>query len=145
MTEYLFENNAESNLSSEIGTANTTIGVTAGDGALFPSPGSGEGFYILVEEGSDSEWMLCTGRSTDTLTVTRNASPSSFTTSATVDLKMNATILESFFQKGSNRTASADPTGTAANYTGEEILDSTHDIWYKHVTGTTWKAMTPTS
>lgn len=140
MATYQFENNAESELTSEIGASDVTLNVTTGDGALFPSSGN---FYVFVEEGSTTEWMLCTARSSDALTVTRASSASSFSAGATVKLRLNATILDVFLQKGVYRTNAGSPNGSlAASYTGEEVLDSTNSIWYKHISGTTWKAMT---
>jgi len=143
MTVYKFENNASTLLDSGIGTGDITLSVTSGEGALFPSPSTGEGFYILVTEGSTTEWMLCTSRSTDTFTVTRSGSPSAFNAGATIKHLLNDIALESFMQKGDFRTNAGSPDGSlSAAYTGEEVLDSDNDIWYKHITGTTWKAMT---
>ena len=139
---YKFANNAESELTSEIGASDVTLNVTTGDGALFPSVSSGDGnqFYVLVEEGSTSEWMICTARTGDALTVTRASSASSFSSGATVKLRLNATILDTFLQEGVYRTNAGSPNGSlAANYTGEEVLDSTNSLWYKHITSTTWK------
>lgn len=140
MATYQFENNAESELTSQIGASDVTLNLTTGDGALFPSTTQ---FYVLVEEGSTTEWMLCTARSGDALTVTRASSASSFSAGATVKLRLNATILDVFLQKGVYRTNAGNPNGSlAASYTGEEVLDSTNSTWYKHLTGTIWKATT---
>ena len=143
MTEYKFTNNAVSTLSSSIGGGDISLSVKAGEGSKFPavSGGSGEGFYVLVEEGAVSEWMLCTDRSGDTLTVTRTDS-NSFNEGATVKLALNATILEQFLQKGVYRTVTTDPDGSlTATYAGEEVLNINTNVWWKHCTGTTWKAM----
>lgn len=141
MTEYLFENNAETTLAEAVGTGDTSFDVA--DGSDFPSPSTGEGFYIYVEEGSTSEWMIVGGRSSDTFSsVTRSGSPQSFSIGATVMLALNSTILTAFFQKGTNREVTSSPDGSlAASYFGEEVYDSVAAIWYKHCTGTTWKAM----
>jgi len=143
-TTYKFANNAESELVSEIGAADVTLNITTGDGALFPSVAVGDGnqFYVLVVDGSTEEWMLCTSRSGDALTVTRSDS-NSFSVGSTVRLKINATILDSFMQKGVYRSNAGSPNGSlVASYTGEEVYDSTNDVWYKHCTGTVWKEMT---
>jgi len=140
MTEYLFTNNAESTLAADIGGADVTLSVAAGDGALFPAvtAGSGQGFYILVD---NTEWMICTARSGDILTVTRGGS-NSFSNGATVKLVLNAAVLANFLQKGVYRTVTEDPDGSlAANYAGEEVYNSTTEVWWKHCTGTTWKEM----
>jgi len=141
MTIYLFENNAETTLAEAVGTGDTSFDVA--DGSGFPSPGTGEAFYIYVEEGSTAEWMLVAGRSSNTFSsITRSGSPQSFSIGASVMLALNNTILSSFFQKGTNREVSTSPDGSlAASYFGEEVYDTVAQIWYKHCTGTTWKAL----
>ncbi len=141
MTVYIFTNDAESTLSTAIGTADVTLALATGGGADFPNPGSGEGFHICVVEGSTSEWMVCTARSSDSLTVTRNASPESFSSGATVQHRLHEDALNQILQKGAERTVSADPNGSATVYSGEEVFDSVAGIWYKHTTGTTWVAL----
>jgi len=144
MTEYLFANNAESTLAADIGGADTNITVANGDGSKFPSvtADSGKAFYVLVSDGSKSEWMLCTARSGDTLTVTREGS-NSFSAGASVKLVLNATILGCFLQKGVFRTVTSDPDGSlVAEYQGEEVYNSTTQRWWKHCEGTLWKEMT---
>jgi len=141
MTEYLFENNAESTLNEAIGGGDATLSVQSGDGSLYPNPGAGEAFIILVVGGGNQAYMTCTSRATDTLTVTRTDSYS-FPDGSTVKLVLNATILGTFLQKGVYREYDGSPDGLlVANYTGEEVYDSTNDLWYKHCTGTTWKLM----
>ena len=144
MTEYLFTNNAESTLEADIGGADTSFNVASGDGGLFPavSTGSGQGFYIIVSDVTKSEWMLCTDRAGDTLTVTRGGS-NSFDSGATVKLALNAAILSSFLQKGVFREVDSDPDGSlSANYAGEEVYQTVTGVWWKHCSGTLWKEMT---
>ena len=139
---FKFSNNAESLLASDIGPADVTVAVTAGDGTLFPSPAAGEGFHVLIEQGSKSEWAVCTNRSSDTLTVTRGGAPQSFTAGATVVHGLYHTALNQFLQKGGERTVTTDPDGDlAASYAGEEVYQSVTGVWWKHCTGTTWKEM----
>lgn len=141
--EYQFTNHAESTLAAALGGGDTSFAVAAGEGALFPSVGVGDGqsFRILVKEGATEEWMTVTARSTDTFTVTRTGSES-FSAGAYVYHRLDATALATFLQKGVYRTNAGSPDGSlAASYTGEEVLDSTNSEWYKHVTGTTWKKM----
>ena len=145
MTEYVFTNNAVSTLATDIGSGDSSLSVASGEGGLFPSVDAGgdEAFYILVEEGSKKEWMLCTARSGDTLSITRSANPQSFSAGANVKLALNATILNSFMQKGVFRTVTEDPVDNlAAEYQGEEVYNSTTQEWWKHCTGTTWKKIT---
>lgn len=145
MTEYLFENNAEGTLLNAMGGADATLTLQSGEGAEFPDPSTGEAFYVHVSGGGNSAWMLCTSRSTDTLTVTRTDSYS-FPADSTVKLALNKTVLESFLQKGVYRENAGSPDGSlAALYTGEEVLDTTNSVWYKHISGTTWKLMNGSS
>lgn len=144
MTEYIFTNNASGTLLTDVGSGDNSITLDSGEGALFPNPSAGEAFYVLVSGGGETEWMLGTSRSSDTIQVTRT-DPKSFLAGATVKLVLNATILDSFFQKGTEREYAGSPDGVlAANYTGEEVLDTTNSVWYKHITGTTWKIMNGT-
>lgn len=142
---FLFDNFAESNLASSISTGDTSLSVTAGDGALFPTPVAlTSHFYIYVIEGSTVEWMICTARSSDIFTVTRADSPSAFTTSAKVQMRMKQEILESFLQKGNERSVAGSPNtlGTTALYNGEEVMDSVAYVWYKNTPGgtNTWES-----
>lgn len=143
MTEYLFANNAETTLSTAIGAGDSSFAVANGGGASFPSPASGQGFYILVIEGSRSEWMLVTSRSGDTFSgITRGSSPQSFAAGSKVRLAVNATILGQVLQKGVYRETAVAPNGVlAATYAGEEVLLTTTNQWWKHTTGTEWKLM----
>ena len=72
--QYLFANNASTTLASPISASSTTISVYPGQGALFPSPTSGQGFTVTLTDaatGKLTEIMLCTNRTGDTFTVTR--------------------------------------------------------------------------
>jgi len=141
MTEYIFTNNATGTLASAIGTGDTSIALTSGDGASFPSPSS-QSFHAIIVEGGTSEWVVCTARSSDTLTVTRNASPSAFSSGATIEHRLHEDALNNVLQKGAERTVTTSPDGSlAAEYSGEEVYNSTTGVWFKHTTGTGWKAM----
>jgi hypothetical protein len=142
MPVYKFENNAEGRLENAIGAGDTSATLEPGDGALFPTLGAGEQFKALIIEGSNSEWVICTARSGDILTITRGSPPRSFNAGAVVDLRMDAEILELFFQKGSNRVVTADPDGSlAADYFGEEVYNSVNGKWWKSTSGTAWLEM----
>jgi len=144
MTEFLFTNNATGALETAIGGADVILNLVTGQGALFPavSAGSGQGFYVKVESGSTSVFMLCTSRPGDALTVTRSES-NSFPQGATVKLVLNSIVLEHFMQQGVFRSVATDPDGVlAAEYAGEEVYQSVTEHWWKHTTGTEWKQMT---
>lgn len=138
----IFANNAEGALNSAIGTGDTTFSLESGDGAVFPALSAGEQFPMVVVEGSTYEWMICTARTGDSLTVTRNASPESFSAGAIVHHRMNDEALNQFMQKGTERSVTSDPDGSlSADYFGEEVLQTTSGRWWKHQTGTTWQVM----
>jgi len=141
MTEYLFTNNAVSSLNADIGGADTVLALPSGEGDLFPavSAGSGQGFTVLVVSGSAQEWMVCTARTGDSLTVTRGGS-TSFSAGTPVKLVLNAVCLENFIQKGVFREVTADPDGSlAASYGGEEVYNTVTNVWWKHCNGTLWR------
>jgi hypothetical protein len=76
MSTILFANNATSILAAPISNSATTLVLTSGTGALFPSPGAGQYFMVTLYDaatGLIDEIMTCTARSTDTLTVTRGS------------------------------------------------------------------------
>lgn len=97
----VFANNAVSLLASGITNIQTTLTVTAGQGARFPVNGGSDTFYITVEDrtAAKMEIMLCTLRSTDTLTVTRaqdGTTAQAFSAGAVVSMRVNKAILEYF-------------------------------------------------
>jgi hypothetical protein len=142
MAVFKFANNAKGALENAIGAGDTSIELETGDGALFPSLAAGEQFMAVIAEGSVYEWIIVTARAGDILTATRGSVPHSFGAGASVELRMNADILNLFFQKGSNRVVTSDPDGSqVAHYFGEEVYNSVNGKWWKHVTGTTWLEM----
>lgn len=67
-----FTNNASGTLASSVTTSSTTITLTTGQGALFPSLASGEYFYAtLVDSSNNLEIVKVTARATDVLTIVR--------------------------------------------------------------------------
>jgi hypothetical protein len=65
-------NNASTTLSTSIGTTDTTINLTPGGGAQFPSLAAGDWFWAtLANSGGATEVVKITGRSTDSVTATR--------------------------------------------------------------------------
>lgn len=142
MTEYRFENVAIGTLDTAIGTGDTTIFLEAGDGALFPSLAAGQVFRALIYEDSTTEWVTCTGRSGDQLTVLRGPIPQPFNSGAKIELRLESEALENFRQKGAERIVTTDPDGVLAPlYQGEEVFQSVSGIWWKNTIGTEWKAM----
>lgn len=137
---FVFTNEAKSTLASPIGGGSTSLALATGEGSLFPAitAGGGEKFEILVVEGSTSEYMTCTARAGDTLTVSRVGS-NSFGAGASVKLVLTATAARAFLQKGVMREVTADPNGSlVALYTGEEVLNTVNNQFYKNLTGIVW-------
>lgn len=72
MAQLVFENNASALLAASIDDQDTTIQVAAGFGALFPNPGAGQYFVVVLRNAAGAyEVCHCTGRSGDLLTVER--------------------------------------------------------------------------
>lgn len=67
-----FTNNASATLAASINSTVTTIALTAGQGALFPSTGGGDYFYAtLVDSSNNLEIVKVTTRAVDNFTVVR--------------------------------------------------------------------------
>jgi hypothetical protein len=67
-----FSNNASATLASSINASVTSIQVTAGQGAQFPTLSAGDYFFAtLVDSSNNMEIVKVTARSSDTLTVVR--------------------------------------------------------------------------
>jgi len=74
LTQLLFANNANSTLAGALTNTTTTINLQAGTGVLFPNPTGGQAFKLTLLDAATktlTEIVLCTARSTDTLTVVR--------------------------------------------------------------------------
>lgn len=140
---FKFSNNGEGALNASIGTGDTSITLESGDGATFPSISAGEEFEAIIVEGAVFEWIVCTARAGDVLTVTRDpTSPQSFNAGAAVEHRMSGNMLNSFMQKGDYRIVTDDPDGSlTANFFGEEVFQSLTGRWWKHCTSLTWQEM----
>ena len=88
------KNNVVGYLSAAISAADLSFDLQAGNGANFPSLGSGEYFYAtLVGSGGAVEIVKVTARSTDTFTVVRgqdDTTAASFAASSRVELRVTA-------------------------------------------------------
>jgi hypothetical protein len=74
MTILKYANNATSALKNSINNSVTSIVLNTGGGSLFPSLTAGQAFYITILDATTQlihEILLCTARTTDTLTVIR--------------------------------------------------------------------------
>lgn len=120
-----FSNNASATLASSITNSATSITLTTGQGALFPSLTAGDIFYAtLIDASNNLEIVKVTARSTDTLTVVRaqnNTLARAFTAGDKVELRPVAAIFDEFVQVTSDQTIAGVKTfssGIIANVTG---------------------------
>lgn len=98
MTAILFTNNAITTINGGISSTATSIVLATGTGTLFPNPGSGQGFYAQLVNGTTTETVLVTERSTDTCTVVRaqdGSAPSAFPSGSAFTLIVGAAALNS--------------------------------------------------
>lgn len=98
----LINNNAASRLASSLTSSATTLSVTPGEGARFPTPGAGQWFPVtLIKASGVMEIMRCTGRSSDVLTVVRaqeGTAATTFSAGDRVELRVTAAAFAEFVQ-----------------------------------------------
>jgi hypothetical protein len=90
----LFTNNAATTLASAITNSAT--------GSRCPTPTSPDFFYVTLVEGTNTEVVKVTARSTDALTIVRGqdgTTGTAFNAGARVELRINAALLQEFTQK----------------------------------------------
>jgi hypothetical protein len=89
-----FANSAYATLASGINSSATSITLTTGQGARFPSLSGGDYFYAtLIDTSNNLEIVKCTARSTDVLTVTRgqeSTTARAFSTGDRIELRVTA-------------------------------------------------------
>ena len=89
-----FANSAFATLASGINNSATSITLTTGQGARFPSLSAGDYFYAtLIDTSNNLEIVKCTARSTDVLTVTRgqeSTTARAFSTGDRIELRITA-------------------------------------------------------
>lgn len=88
----VFKNNADTTLSSAIGTSD--LGITVADGSVFPTLSGSDYFYLTIEDTSGAyEVVKVTARSGNNLTVVRgqdNTNAFAFTAGALCELRVTA-------------------------------------------------------
>lgn len=109
-------NNASATLATSINTTATTIVVTAGQGALFPSLAAGDSFFAtLVDSSNNLEIVRITARSTDTMTAVRGqdgTTARSYNAGDRLELRPVAATLNTYLQSDSPFTQiNIVPTG----------------------------------
>lgn len=94
----LLANNATSKLASSLTTTATTLSVTVGEGAKFPSPTGGDWFPLtLIKSSGALEILRCTARSGDVLTVTRaqeGTAAQAFSAGARVEVRLTKAVID---------------------------------------------------
>jgi hypothetical protein len=89
-----FANGAFATLASGINSSATSITLTSGQGARFPSLSGGDYFFAtLIDTSNNLEIVKCTARSTDVLTVTRgqeSTTARSFSAGDRIELRITA-------------------------------------------------------
>ena len=102
----LFKNNATATLAVGISSSATTIVLSSGLGALFPSPSGSTYFYgTLYDSLGNYEIVKCTARTTDSLTVVRGqegTSPLVFALGDGFAQRLTAAGLNNFSQLDAN-------------------------------------------
>ncbi len=120
----LFTNNAQAALSATITAAATSFSVTAGLGALFPSPGVGDYFYVtLADTAGNLEIVKVTARTTDTFTVVRGqdgTTARAYSAGDKVELRLTKAMLDQIkLDTQQNVTGNLSFTGTGNRITGD--------------------------
>ena len=107
-----FSNNGKTTLSAGITSSATSISVT--DGSVFPTLGSGDSFYMTLEDGSgNNEIVSVTAVSTNTLTVTRaqeGTTARAFSSGDKAENRLTAAGLNSFVSDAGGDTITGDLT-----------------------------------
>lgn len=98
----LFANNAATRLASAIIASDTSLSVSAGDGAKFPAPTGGDWFPVtLLKADGTLEIAKCTARTGDVLTVTRGQEGTTalaFAANDRVELRITAAVMTAMAQ-----------------------------------------------
>lgn len=106
----LFADNASSLLASGITSSQTTLTVTATQGALYPSPGAGQIFVGTLEDTSGNiEVVSCTGRTGDVMTIVRaqeSTTAQAFASGSRFEIRCTAGDLQAMLQKTGGDTLS---------------------------------------
>jgi hypothetical protein len=113
---YQFTNNASTTLAAGITNVATTLTVSTGTGALFPTPSGASVFELTLisQTSSTIEIVKCTARTTDTFTITRaqeGTTAAAFTIGDRVELRVTAAVLNNFAQADGTLAVSGGGTG----------------------------------
>lgn len=132
-------NNAWATLSTGISAVDTTVTLTAGHGARFPTLGAGEHFWATLSRATNVlEVVKVTARTTDTLTVVRGQDGTTGVTFSTLDrleLRPCAALFNDLAQKESPTLTGTVSIPTPFNLGGVSVLPTAAEL--NHVDGVT--------
>jgi hypothetical protein len=122
----LFTNNASTTLASGISAVDTTLTVSSGTGALFPTLAGSQYFYTTLSNVAATiiEIVKVTARSGDTFTIVRgqdNTTASAYITGDKVELRVTAADLQNFPQLDSTNTFAQAQTFTSGIVLGVDL------------------------
>ena len=144
-------NNAFGTLAASITSSATSITLTTGHGARFPSLGAGDYFYAtLIDTSNNLEIVKCTARSTDVLTVTRaqeGTTARAYSAGDRIEIRLTAQTFSDVVdvtalakKDGSNATGTwpVSVSGNAATATNAEKLGGeSYTAYVRSVNGKT--------
>lgn len=119
---FLFSNNATATLASSITNTATSITLTTGNGALFPSISGSNYFYVTLTNSSNTiEIVKVTARTGDVLTVVRGqegTTATAYAASDKVELRITAAGLTNFVQLDGAQTFTGTLTSSGGTLAG---------------------------
>tara|TARA_X000001382_G_C3158473_1_gene175427 strand:- start:199 stop:1386 length:1188 start_codon:yes stop_codon:yes gene_type:complete len=122
-------NNAFGTISTGINTSATTIVLDSGQGARFPTLGSGDYFYAtLIDTSNTLEIVKVTARSTDSMTVTRaqdNTTASAFAIGDRFELRPTAALFEDIVSNSTVVSDTSPQLGGNLDLNSNNINDGT--------------------
>lgn len=113
----LFTNNATTTLGSSLLVGATSLTVSSGTGALFPTTTSGFFYAALVNSSNQIEFVKVTARTADTFTIVRAQNGSTarpYAAGDKVELRLIAAALENFVQLDGAQTITGAKTFSGA-------------------------------
>lgn len=128
-----FTNNATATLAASITSTSTSLTVTTGQGALFPTLATGDYFYATLTDSSNNlEIVKVTARSGDTLTATRGQESTTARAYAAADkleLRVTAAGLNNFVDAdGANTLAGANTFTGNITSSGTNTFSGTNNF-----------------
>ena len=149
-------NNANATLAASINSSATSITLTSGQGARFPTLAGGDHFYAtLVDTSNNLEIVKCTARSTDVLTVVRaqeSTTARAYTTGDRIEIRLTAqTFIDAVNEIGPTQVSDEAnsstgyfdmPAGTTAQRPGSPVAGmqrwNTDLVAMEYYNGTAW-------